>query len=233
MNKWLRISFISCALAVLHHLYITASVPAISLYDYFRFLFSDMAYCESIGFGQYSIYRNASIILLFIWWMIEILRSIAETNRYASMVIHRYVSITAYVRYLLCLYSRQIASLLSLHLVCCIAVYLSLSTMLGNPIDFSGLPLVLLHYGKMFSFYLLLICLINLFDLMNKGQIAYIAASLVIVSYVFSEALGLHTTVLFYHENIVLTLAYILFFALCLFPLRQLYQTCIERKDIL
>ena len=190
MNKWLRISFISCALAVLHHLYITASVPAISLYDYFRFLFSDMAYCESIGFGQYSIYRNASIILLFIWWLIEILRSIAETNRYASMVIHRYVSITAYVRYLLRLYSRQIASLLSLHLVCCIAVYLSLSTMLGNPIDFSGLPLVLLHYGKMFSFYLMLICLINLFDLMNKGQIAYIAASLVIVSYVFSEALG-------------------------------------------
>lgn len=233
MNKWLRISFISCALAVLHHLYITASVPAISLYDYFRFLFSDMAYCESIGFGQYSIYRNASIILLFIWWLIEILRSIAETNRYASMVIHRYVSITAYVRYLLRLYSRQIASLLSLHLVCCIAVYLSLSTMFGNPIDFSGLPLVLLHYGKMFSFYLLLICLINLFDLMNKGQIAYIAASLVIVSYVFSEALGLHTAVLFYHENIVLILAYILFFALCLFPLRQLYQTCIERKDIL
>ena len=80
---------------------------------------------------------------------------------------------------------------------------------------------------------LLLICLINLFDLMNKGQIAYIAASLVIVSYVFSEALGLHTAVLFYHENIVLILAYILFFALCLFPLRQLYQTCIERKDIL
>ena len=42
-----------------------------------------------------------------------------------------------------------------------------------------------------------------------------------------------HVVRCFYNENIVLILAYILFFALCLFPLRQLYQTCIERKDIL
>lgn len=233
MKKWLRISLISCALTVVHYLYLYPALETVSFYDLFCFLFSDMVFCEAAGFGRFSLFRNAAIILLLIWWLMEMMQNIAETSRYASMVIHRYVSVAAYFKYLLSIYSKKILFLLTVHLLCCGIVYLVMSGLCGRSPDFSALFLVLPHYGKLFFFYLLLVCFIHLFDLMNRGQIAYIAGSLLIVLYVFSEIAGVHTALLFYAEDVALTFVYILFFTACLALLYRFYKACIERKDIL
>lgn len=164
------------------------NITEFSFSDFIRFCFLDSSYTKEIEIESFNLVRMSLFLLFLIGLLREILHLISDAKNYHSMTLHRYKGVKQYALKSLNRYNEFMIPILGIGLVVSLIVYGCLSVTFNYALNFTGIFDFVFYLVRIYSLYLMIFFIIELFDILSISQIAYISICLMIAFDVIIES---------------------------------------------
>ncbi len=199
-----------------------------SFYDFIRFCFLDCSYTKEINLDSFNLVRMSLFLLFLLGLLREMLCLISDTKNYHSMTLHRYDGVRQYAMVSLRRYNSFMLPMLGIGFIVSFVVYGCLSIAFNYALNFNGIWEFIFYFVRIYSLYLVIFFVIELFDILNINQIFYVFLCLIIAFDTIIESRNALHLLTFSNQNLMILINLILV-SLYLFG----FNFIIKKEDIL